>query len=145
MSTSERSQSLTHLARLGFSHLAQAEAELTELEALLQVGREALTEPASRAADPDAAVAAVTHIARRDAASVRALYSDAAAWRALWVLLGASTGFADFYLRHPEELVHLRGPGSSLPTPDELRAATGCASLEDAFVRAIGSDEGLFA
>jgi sodium transport system ATP-binding protein len=30
-------------------------------------------------------------------------------------------------------------------TPDELRAATGCASLEDAFVRAIGSDEGLFA
>jgi sodium transport system ATP-binding protein len=30
-------------------------------------------------------------------------------------------------------------------TPDELRAATGCASLEDAFVRAIGSDEGLLA
>ncbi len=30
-------------------------------------------------------------------------------------------------------------------TPDELRAATGCASLEDAFVKAIGSDEGLFA
>jgi sodium transport system ATP-binding protein len=30
-------------------------------------------------------------------------------------------------------------------TPDELRAATGCASLEDAFVKTIGSDEGLFA
>jgi sodium transport system ATP-binding protein len=30
-------------------------------------------------------------------------------------------------------------------TPDELRAATGCANLEDAFVRAIGTDEGLFA
>jgi len=30
-------------------------------------------------------------------------------------------------------------------TPDELRAATGCANLEDAFVHAIGSDEGLFA
>jgi sodium transport system ATP-binding protein len=30
-------------------------------------------------------------------------------------------------------------------TPDELRAATGCASLEDAFVHAIGSDEGLYA
>ncbi|HEX9208512.1 MAG TPA: ATP-binding cassette domain-containing protein [Steroidobacteraceae bacterium] len=30
-------------------------------------------------------------------------------------------------------------------TPDELRAATGCANLEDAFVKAIGSDEGLFA
>jgi sodium transport system ATP-binding protein len=30
-------------------------------------------------------------------------------------------------------------------TPDELRAATGCANLEDAFVRTIGTDEGLFA
>jgi sodium transport system ATP-binding protein len=30
-------------------------------------------------------------------------------------------------------------------TPDELRATTGCANLEDAFVKAIGSDEGLFA
>jgi sodium transport system ATP-binding protein len=30
-------------------------------------------------------------------------------------------------------------------TPDELRAATGCASLEDAFVKVIGSEEGLFA
>jgi sodium transport system ATP-binding protein len=30
-------------------------------------------------------------------------------------------------------------------TPDELRARTGAANLEDAFVRAIGSDEGLLA
>ena len=30
-------------------------------------------------------------------------------------------------------------------TPDELRAATGCANLEDAFVKVIGSEEGLFA
>jgi sodium transport system ATP-binding protein len=30
-------------------------------------------------------------------------------------------------------------------TPEELRAVTGCANLEDAFVAAIGSDEGLFA
>jgi sodium transport system ATP-binding protein len=30
-------------------------------------------------------------------------------------------------------------------TSEQLRAATGCASLEDAFVRVIGSDEGLFA
>jgi sodium transport system ATP-binding protein len=28
-------------------------------------------------------------------------------------------------------------------TPDAVRAATGCASLEDAFVAAIGSAEGL--
>jgi sodium transport system ATP-binding protein len=30
-------------------------------------------------------------------------------------------------------------------TPAELREATGCANLEDAFVKALGSDEGLFA
>jgi len=30
-------------------------------------------------------------------------------------------------------------------TPEELRARTGAANLEDAFVRAIGSDEGLLA
>jgi sodium transport system ATP-binding protein len=30
-------------------------------------------------------------------------------------------------------------------TPEQLRAQTGCASLEDAFVRVIGSEEGLFA
>jgi sodium transport system ATP-binding protein len=30
-------------------------------------------------------------------------------------------------------------------TPDELRSMTGCAQLEDAFVKAIGSDEGLLA
>jgi len=29
-------------------------------------------------------------------------------------------------------------------TSDELRAATGCANLEDAFVKVIGSEEGLF-
>ena len=39
MSTSERSQSLTHLARLGFSRLAEAEAELVELEELLGLER----------------------------------------------------------------------------------------------------------
>ncbi len=30
-------------------------------------------------------------------------------------------------------------------SPEELRAATGCATLEDAFVKVIGTDEGLFA
>ena len=42
-------------------------------------------------------------------------------------------------------VVIARGHVAADGTPDELRAATGCASLEDAFVRVIGSDEGLFA
>jgi glutamate-ammonia-ligase adenylyltransferase len=136
MSTSERSQSLTHLARVGFSRLAEAEAELGELAGLLALDRNELIGPASRTADPDAAVSALTRIARRDAASVRALHKDASGWRALWALLGASTGFADFYLRHPEELAHLVGAGVRLPADDELRA-----TLRDA----VGAEDGFAA
>jgi sodium transport system ATP-binding protein len=33
----------------------------------------------------------------------------------------------------------------ALGTADQLRAQTGCTSLEDAFVQVIGSEEGLFA
>jgi len=36
-----------------------------------------------------------------------------------------------------------RGEVVAQGTPDALRAATGCASLEDAFVKLIGTDEGL--
>ena len=136
MSTSERSQSLTHLARVGFSRLAEAEAELGELAGLLALDRDELIGPASRTADPDAAVSALTRIARRDAAAVRALHKDASGWRALWALLGASTGFADFYLRHPEELAHLVGAGVRLPADDEMRA-----TLRDA----VGAEDGFAA
>ena len=136
MSTSERSQSLTHLARIGFSRLAEAEAELVELEGLLGLERDALTGPASHAADPDAALAAVTRIARRDAVSVRALHADDSGWRALWALLGISAGFADFYLRHPGELAHLVGAGASVPSADELR---------DALLASVGAVDGFAA
>ncbi len=140
MSTSERSQSLTHLARLGFSRLAEAEAELLELEELLGVERQELTAPAAHSADPDAAVSGLTRIARRDAAPIRALHADPMGWRALWALLGASTGFADFYLRHPEELAHLAGAGSSLPSEEHMRSALlDSVGAEDGFA-ADGSD-----
>ena len=42
-------------------------------------------------------------------------------------------------------VVIARGRVVAAGTPHELRAATGCENLEDAFVRAIGSDEGLLA
>ena len=123
MSTSERSQSLTHLARLGFSRLAEAEAQLVELQGLLGLERDALTGSAAHAADPDAAVSGLTRIARRDAGCVRALLADPDGRRALWALLGASTGFADFYLRHPEELAHLAGADASLPSAEHMHTA----------------------
>lgn len=123
MSASERSSSLTHLARLGFGRLGDADALLGELEADTGLGRDALMAGAATAADPDEALNALARIARRAPDAVRVLRDDVQAWRALWALLGASTGFADFYLRHPEELAHLAGAGVALPASGELREA----------------------
>jgi [glutamine synthetase] adenylyltransferase / [glutamine synthetase]-adenylyl-L-tyrosine phosphorylase len=122
MSASERSGSLTLLARLGFSRLGEAEALLVELESA-GLRRDELLSAAATAADPDEALGGLTRIARRDAAAVRAVHEDPQASLALWAVLGASTGFADFYLRHPEELAHLAGAGIALPTGEELRSS----------------------
>ncbi|MGN8551858.1 UNVERIFIED_CONTAM: bifunctional [glutamine synthetase] adenylyltransferase/[glutamine synthetase]-adenylyl-L-tyrosine phosphorylase [Microbacterium sp. SLM126] len=120
MSASERSSSLTHLARLGFSGLADADALLEEVEAV-GIPRESAIAGAAVAADPDEALGALARIARRDPEAVRTLQSDPRGWRALWALLGASTGFADFFLRHPGELAQLIGAGDALPSGGELR------------------------
>jgi glutamate-ammonia-ligase adenylyltransferase len=120
MSASERSSSLTHLARLGFSRLREADDLLGELESEAGLPRDVMMAGASRAADADEALGAMARIARRDAAALRALREDAQGWRALWALLGASTGFADFFLRHPGELAELRGAGGSLPSAEEM-------------------------
>jgi glutamate-ammonia-ligase adenylyltransferase len=133
MSTSERSSALTELARFGFGDLAEAESLLAELEGTLGFERDILTEHAALAADPDAALGALARVARRDAGPVRALQLDPQGWRALWALLGASTGFGDFYLRHPEELAQLTGAGRALPSTDELH---------DALLESVGAVDG---
>ncbi|WP_345802608.1 bifunctional [glutamine synthetase] adenylyltransferase/[glutamine synthetase]-adenylyl-L-tyrosine phosphorylase [Microbacterium sp. AZCO] len=124
MTTGERSSSLTELARLGFSDLTEAESLLTELEQALALDRDTLTAHVGDAADPDAALSALVRVVRRNPAPVTSLQqTDARGWRALWALLGASTGFGEFYLRHPDELVHLEGAGDYLPSAEELRHA----------------------
>ncbi|MGA7147258.1 MAG: bifunctional [glutamine synthetase] adenylyltransferase/[glutamine synthetase]-adenylyl-L-tyrosine phosphorylase [Microbacterium sp.] len=120
MSASERSSSLTHLARLGFGRLREADDLLVELESEAGLPRETMMRGAARAADPDEALAAMARIARRDATALRGLHDDVRGWQALWALLGASTGFADFFLRHPDELAHLVGAGNSLPSAGEM-------------------------
>ncbi|MFE5408872.1 bifunctional [glutamine synthetase] adenylyltransferase/[glutamine synthetase]-adenylyl-L-tyrosine phosphorylase [Microbacterium sp. NPDC056569] len=122
MSASDRPGSLTPLARLGFSRLADAEDLLDELAALIDAPRDALLEGAVDAADPDEALHALARLARRDAAPVRRAREQPAAWRALWALTGASTGFGEFFFRHPAEVDQLADAGERLPTPDELRA-----------------------
>jgi glutamate-ammonia-ligase adenylyltransferase len=122
MSASDRPGSLTPLARLGFSRLTDAEALLAELSALVDVPQDSLLEGAARAADPDEALQALTRLARRDAAPVQRARARPGAWQALWALLGASTGFGEFFFRHPSEVDQLAGAGERLPTTEELRA-----------------------
>ncbi|MFT4136732.1 bifunctional [glutamine synthetase] adenylyltransferase/[glutamine synthetase]-adenylyl-L-tyrosine phosphorylase [Microbacterium sp.] len=117
--TSERSSARTALARVGFSGLGEADRLLDELAGLAGVTREALLAAAERAADPDGAVDALVRIARRDAGQVRTALETAP--ETTWRLLGASRGFADFFLRHPDELGRIGELGEDLPSADELR------------------------
>ncbi|MCR2811814.1 bifunctional [glutamine synthetase] adenylyltransferase/[glutamine synthetase]-adenylyl-L-tyrosine phosphorylase [Microbacterium sp. zg.Y1090] len=120
MSTSERSSALTALARLGFTGLAEADRLAAELVETLGIPRETLIADAAVAADPNGALEAFARIARRDPEPVRALFSPGGAGRSAWALLGASRGFGEFYLRHPQELAHLPSEPGTLPTAAEL-------------------------
>jgi len=122
MMSGDRSTALTALARIGFSRLAEADARLGELEELAGASRMDTTALAQRVADPDRALSAIVQIARRNADAVRSCARDAGAWRALWDIVGASDGFAEFYLRHPEELAHLAGAGLTLPDEQSMHA-----------------------
>jgi glutamate-ammonia-ligase adenylyltransferase len=139
MSSSTRSTALTGLARAGFSDLGETDALLDELSELLRLPRASLTVHAERAADPDEALQALARIARRSAPDVASAMQAAPA--TVWALLGASRGFADFYLRHPEELVHLTDRETSLPDADELRAELLDAVGADAQGFAAAGDE----
>jgi len=120
MAGGERTSVRTLLARDGFSELGDADLLLTELSDMLGTERTEILAGADGAADPDLALAALARVARRDAGAVRDALRRVGI--VLWRLLGASGGFADFYLRHPGELAHLPEAGGSLPSADELVA-----------------------
>lgn len=139
MASGERSSGLTGLARAGFGDLGAADAALTELADLVGADRAALTTGAERASDPDAALAALVRIARRDQAPVGEVMR--AAPETAWLVLGASDGFADFYARHPDELLFLIGAGTELPDAHRLRAELLTAVEVDADGFAAGGGE----
>ncbi|MFB8892813.1 MULTISPECIES: bifunctional [glutamine synthetase] adenylyltransferase/[glutamine synthetase]-adenylyl-L-tyrosine phosphorylase [Microbacterium] len=139
MTRSPRSTGLTGLARAGFDDLARADADLAELAELTGIEREELVGSAELAADPDGAVAALLRIARRDAEIVTDTLRRRPA--AVWSVLGASLGLADFYLRHPEELADLASDGDGLPTRDELSAQMlDAVGAEEGFAASSGDD-----
>ncbi|MBN9184871.1 MAG: bifunctional [glutamine synthetase] adenylyltransferase/[glutamine synthetase]-adenylyl-L-tyrosine phosphorylase [Microbacterium sp.] len=140
MTTGDRSSALTGLARLGFTRLDDADAALAELASLVDLPREALAADAATAADTDGAVDAMLRIARRDPGTVRSSLLHPRARDAAWALLGASLGFADFYLRHPEELVDLAERPDGIPSSAELRTELLDAVGDDGGFAADGSE-----
>lgn len=133
MSAKNRASALSGLARLGFGRLVEAATLLDELVAQTGVVRDEVLADAARAADPDEALGGIVRIARRSTAAVAAVLRESVSRRALWMLLGASTGFADFFLRHPEELAVLAEAGSTLPSAERL--TTG-------LLDAVGAEDG---
>lgn len=119
MSAGERTSVRTVLARDGFGEIGDALEVLTELSDALGMDRTDILRGAGGAADPDEALDAFARVARRDAPAVAAALRRVGP--VLWRLVGASTGFGDFFLRHPEELAHVEEP-AVLPTEDELVA-----------------------
>ncbi|MFV0374613.1 bifunctional [glutamine synthetase] adenylyltransferase/[glutamine synthetase]-adenylyl-L-tyrosine phosphorylase [Microbacterium sp.] len=119
MTAGARTSGLTGLARVGFSELSEADASLAELGDLVGLERAELLAGAESAGDPDGALAALLRVARRDAAPVRDTLQRVP--KTVWLIFGASEGFAEFYLRHPDELALLVDAGTSLPGADRLR------------------------
>ncbi len=135
MARSDDSVSLSALARLGFAELSEAASTLAELATLLGSDRSVLLDGAE-AADPDVALDGMMRIAWRDPGALKGLLADRDTRRRLWRVFGASTGLADFFLRHPEQLEVLDSPADSLPSAAELRSR---------LLRAVGAVDGFAA
>ena len=122
MSSHDRSSALTGLARLGFGSLSDAEAQLAELSETTGLARGVLVADAAAAADPDSALAGILRVARRDPDAVAGILAEPQGRRVSWALFGASTGFCDFFLRHPEELAQIADAGTALPSREQMTA-----------------------
>ncbi|MFD1713730.1 bifunctional [glutamine synthetase] adenylyltransferase/[glutamine synthetase]-adenylyl-L-tyrosine phosphorylase [Amnibacterium flavum] len=114
---------LTELARLGFTELGEVHGRLDELTTLLPTDVVPLLPSFGPAADPDAALTSLLMLARRHPDAVASTLESPASASRLILVLGASSGLAEFLLRHPEQLVALREPFTSRPDADELRAS----------------------
>ncbi len=113
--------SRSSLARLGFTELSAAAAALEELSSLVEIDRATLIDGAV-AADPDLAAEALLRVAWRDPSVLKELLRDTDSRAVVWRVFGASTGLADFFLRHPDELSVLAEVGALVPNTVTLQA-----------------------
>ncbi|WP_438855949.1 bifunctional [glutamine synthetase] adenylyltransferase/[glutamine synthetase]-adenylyl-L-tyrosine phosphorylase [Agromyces sp. M3QZ16-3] len=110
------------LARAGFADLDAAAAHSAELADAAGVEPEALVDALGSAADPDQALAELRRLHERAPEAVAAIVGDPDALDRAARLLGASRGFAEFFLRNLDELALLHA--SPAPPPSAEDAAS---------------------
>jgi len=134
------------LARAGFDDLDLAAGQSTDLAEAAGVEPEALVEALGAAGDPDQALAELRRLHERAPQAVVAVLRDPGALDRAARLLGASRGFAEFFMRNLDELAllheHPAPPHTEADAADELVAAVASvdapiAHLADAGSRAL--------
>ncbi|WP_205547872.1 bifunctional [glutamine synthetase] adenylyltransferase/[glutamine synthetase]-adenylyl-L-tyrosine phosphorylase [Leucobacter sp. wl10] len=111
---------LADVARAGFQDLSAARDELHALARLIGAPVGDLLEAFSRAADSDAALVRVRHLAERHPGALGEF--DARSLRRLGQLVGASPALGDFFTRRPERLGEILAGGGG---PIDLETARG--------------------
>ena len=98
---------LTELARIGFSELTRAQSDLEVAAALGEVSLPDLLASLQLTADPDQALMYLVRLLRLPATPTVELLAEEPSRTRLLRVVGMSSGFGDFFLRHPEELTAL--------------------------------------
>lgn len=111
---------LTELARVGFADLGEIRGRLDEVRELGGPEPAVLLPLLARTASPDAALAALLSLLRHAPTELHALLTLPDALLRLLLVVGASSGLTEFFLRHPDELKVLAASRAVLPTAEEL-------------------------
>ncbi len=127
---------LTDLARLGFADLDQATTLIAELGSSIDSVR--ILPWLGDAADADQALRMLCSLLRQAPVQTAATLADDGSGQRLVRVLGASSGLAEFLLRHPEELVSLEEPLLQPLSPEQYRrelldSIEGVTGQEDAW------------
>jgi glutamate-ammonia-ligase adenylyltransferase len=105
---------LTELAKFGFTELGATRDRLAHLP-------DDVIAYFATAADADQALALLAELREHAPGPTDSLLASPGGAERLIRVIGASSGLADFLLRHPEELNSLAGELTSLPSADSLR------------------------
>lgn len=108
----EQLPSLTAIAHVGFQHLQQAQENVLKLEHFFPVGYEDF----QCAADPDSALFHVLALCEAHSDEMKKVLSQKHVRRALFRVLGSSHAIAEFFIRHPEQMLLLLSGSVSIPS-----------------------------